>query len=140
MQLLNLISPLCHKVLLELKRTDNTQLTQFVILFRMPFPGTVLNLIPLSENHLNNHFFKYGISAFDTWLATDVHKPNVPIKYCKPTLKKNDDGEITKRVFKCFRSGYFKEAVERKRRLKSQGSCKMNGHCTSEIVRYFSFL
>ena len=47
-------------------------------------------------------------------------------------IKKLANG-VKKRYFRCHRSGNFKSEGSQKRRLKAQGSCKINAFCPAAI-------
>lgn len=53
--------------------------------------------------------------------------------YCKSTATKEKSGTKTT-YFYCNRSGFYSQKGKGNRRLKTQGSCKIDGHCTSTVI------
>lgn len=73
---------------------------------------------------------------FDAWLSKDINKDCGLVRYvlAYTTKDKTDKTKVLAKHYKCHRSGKWTELEDRTRRMKSQGSCKMNGPCTSELI------
>lgn len=71
---------------------------------------------------------------FFSW-KSDVEE-NENVCFFRKTAAKNVlDGSVT--YYHCSRSGFFQYQKERKRELKIQGSCKINGFCPSRVKAKF---
>jgi len=68
---------------------------------------------------------------FEEWKFQHERETNT--SYIKTTGEKGDV-DSTKTYYYCNRSGYFHPRGNRKRSLKSQGSCKLDAYCTAGIV------
>lgn len=109
----------------------------FLIYFPSFFIPCWLNLFITNSARLliTNLRYNFFISEFDVWFDTEINKDSALVRYVIGSSLKNKTKEhFVKKVFKCHRTGFATEKEDRQRKMKSQGSCKMNGYCTSELV------
>uniref|UniRef100_A0A0A9Z5T9 C2H2-type domain-containing protein n=1 Tax=Lygus hesperus TaxID=30085 RepID=A0A0A9Z5T9_LYGHE len=70
-------------------------------------------------------------AEFDLWKRSI--EAETPVKYIVRDAKQVNENRVIQ--YRCNRDGFYKAAVSgRKRELKRQGSCKINGHCPARMA------
>ena len=77
------------------------------------------------------HYMLIILAEFEEWKA--AYEAEQSVMFVKGTGDRTTE-ECTISYFQCNRSGVFRPKGEGLRRLKSQGSSKINHHCTAAIT------